>query len=132
MLYLLGLKDDYIGDGRVLTEDLTNAAPTLRSKAVEQLAKSYKQLNASVGRFGTSTLIAATHAIESASSGDTTYTSTDAALSALEVARDNLANTIKTELNAAAFDGQPIDPAVTASQTAASQALQLAAHQLTQ
>ena len=132
MLYLLGLKDDYIGDGRVLTEDLTNAAPTLRSKAVEQLAKSYKQLNASVGRFGTSTLIAATHAIESASSGDTTYTSTDAALSALEVARDNLANTIKTELNAAAFDGQPIDPGLAASQTAASQGIQLAAHQLAQ
>jgi hypothetical protein len=99
---------------------------------VEQLAESYKQLNASVGRFGTSTLIAATQAIESASAGDNTYTSTDAALSTLEVARDNLANAIKTELNAAAFDGQPIDPGLAASQTSVSQGLQVAARQLAQ
>jgi hypothetical protein len=81
---------------------------------------------------GTSTLIAATHAIESGSSGDSTYTTTDRALSFLEVARDRLANAIKTELNAAAFDGRPINPAVAAFQTTESQQLQFVADILTQ
>ena len=45
------------------------------------LGACYKQLNASVGEFGTATLQAATAAIESSSSGDATYLSTDRALS---------------------------------------------------
>jgi hypothetical protein len=96
------------------------------------LGQTYKQLNASVGQFGTSTLIAATRAIESATGGDQVYRSTDRILSFLEHGRDSLANSIKAELNSASFDGQPIDPAVAAFQTAESQGLQFVAGLLAQ
>jgi hypothetical protein len=129
-LYLVGLKDDYTGDGRVLTEDLTNVGRALRPAWVEELAETYKQLNASVGRFGTSTLIAATNGIESASPGDGTYTLTMALLSRLEVARDSLANIIKDELNDAAFNKEPIDPLTALVQTGESNALQSLADML--
>jgi hypothetical protein len=52
---------------------------------VEQLGQSYEQLNATVGQFGTFTLRAATHAIESASAGDGVYKTTDQLLSFLEL-----------------------------------------------
>ena len=67
------------------------------------LGACYKQLNSSVGEFGTDTLQAATKAIESTSPGDSKYLATDSALRALELARDQLALRIKGELEAAAF-----------------------------
>jgi hypothetical protein len=50
-MYLTGLKDDYIEDGRVITQDL---APTSLNKAlsnpvVTSLGACYKKLNGSVG-----------------------------------------------------------------------------------
>jgi hypothetical protein len=127
LLYLVGLQDDYTPDGRVLTEDLTNASPILSNPAVQALAEQYKQLNASVGQFGTSTLIAATHAMESASPDDQTYTRVEQALAALQQFRDQLATDIKNELTAAAFDHQPIDPDVAAVHTWEARALIAAA-----
>jgi hypothetical protein len=74
MLSVLGLRDDYPTDGRVLVEDLTAPAGSLGSAAQIQLARLYKQLNSSVGQFGTDTLIADTAAIRSGtSSDDATY-----------------------------------------------------------
>jgi hypothetical protein len=108
LLYLVGLKDDYVGDGRVITEDLTSVTPTLSNANVEALATVYKQLNASVGLFGTATLIAATHGLASASPGDATYLVTERELSALATRRDTLATTIKNELFNAEFNGTPI------------------------
>ncbi|HLH59315.1 MAG TPA: hypothetical protein VKV33_09205, partial [Streptosporangiaceae bacterium] len=81
----------------------------------------YKQLNSSVGEFGTDTLEASTRAMESSSAGDGTYRATDRALSALELARDRLAETIKGELSAAASADHPVRGA--ALQTAACQAI---------
>jgi hypothetical protein len=108
VLYLTGLKDDYIGDGRVITEDLTSVAATLSLPAVQSLAQVYKQLNASVGLFGTSTLVASTHALASVSPADSRYLTIEGQLAALGKLRDALAITIKNELFNAEFNGTPI------------------------
>jgi len=103
LLYLAGLHDDYVSDGRVIAQivDAPNAA--LRAPGVTALAECYKQLNSSVGVFGTDTLAADTAAIESTSAGDLTYLSTLETLALLQGARDSLANRIKHELSRAAF-----------------------------
>lgn len=85
------------------------------------LGECHKQLNSSVGEFGTATLQYATKGVESTSPGDKTYKQTDKALVALDRARDQLALKIKGELEAAAFTNTPV-PDVS-SQTAACQAL---------
>ena len=128
LLYLTGLKDDYQTDGHVITQVLTSPTSALRPAAVTALGACYKQLNSSVGEFGTATLQAATKAVESTSAGDTTYTGTDRALSALEQARDHLAEVIKVELSAAAFQDRPVPAA--GLQTIACQAIISAAEHL--
>ncbi len=111
LMYLTGLQDDYEHDGRVITQVLSDPNSALSDPAVTTLGECYKQLNSSVGQFGTFTLQAATKAIESTSSGDVTYQHVDQALRALEVARDHLAGVIKGELEAAAFGNQQVDNA---------------------
>lgn len=108
MMYLTGLKDDYEHDGRVITQILTRPNRALSGPGVTRLGECYKQLNSSVGEFGTATLQAATTAIESTSPGDQTYRHADRRLRGLEVARDRLAGVIKGELEAAAFGDQPV------------------------
>jgi hypothetical protein len=108
ILYLAGLRDDYVQDGRVISQVLTAPNQALSADDVSPLGACYKQLNSSVGQFGTDTLIADTRAVQSTSTGDQTYLNTVQALRLLEVARDTLAGSIKAELNAAAFDNQPI------------------------
>ena len=63
LMYLTGLRDDYTLDGRVITELLTKVHGDLHSRQVETLAACYKQLNSSVGEFGTATLVADTAAV---------------------------------------------------------------------
>src|SRR6266516_2816431 len=128
LMYLTGLKDDYEHDGRVITELLTSTGGALGAPAVAGLGACYKQLNSSVGQFGTSTLQAATKAIESTSADDQTYVATDQELTLLDLSRDQLAEHIKAGLEAAAFDGTPIRGA--AGQTRACQALIAAAGNL--
>jgi len=107
-MYLLGLQDDYEHDGRVITQILDSPNAALSGQGVNALGDCYKQLNSSVGEFGTATLQAATKAIEGSSPGDRVYRQTDQALSVLEASRDSLAGTIKGELEAAAFSNAPI------------------------
>jgi hypothetical protein len=128
-MYLTGLRDDYEHDGRVITQLLTHVGGALRSPAVTALGACYKQLNSSVGQFGTATLQAATAAIESSTPGDHAYLHTDRALSALERARDSLAGTIKAELEAAAFHDATVHGAQ--AQTIACRALIASAQHLT-
>ncbi len=128
LMYLTGLKDDYEHDGRVVTQLLTHRNGALRSPAVTALGACYKQLNSSVGEFGTATLQAATRAVESTSPGDQTYTRTDQALAALERVRDGLARVVKGELEAAAFSDTPIHAA--AVQTLACHAIIASAQHL--
>ncbi len=108
IMYLAGLTDDYEHDGRVITQILTSPNQALRAKGVPALGECYKQLNSSVGIFGTATLQAATKAIESTSPGDLTYRLTDAKLRSLLRRRDAIAGLIKKDLEAAAFGNTPV------------------------
>jgi hypothetical protein len=128
ILYLAGLRDDYQSDGRVVTSILTDPNQALSQPGVAQLGACYKQLNSSVGEFGTDTLIASTAALESNSPGDQTYLHVEHALSVLGAARDKLAIQIKGELGAAAFDNVTIHG--TGGQIVACDALLGAAHAL--
>jgi hypothetical protein len=128
MMYLAGLRDDYEHDGRVVTQVLRHPSHALSSPGLTALSACYKQLNSSVGEFGTSTMQAATGAIESTSSGDQAYLSTDKALAGLNAARDRLAGTVKAELEAAAFGNHPVHGAL--GQTLACRALISAAQHL--
>ena len=64
IMALTGLKDDYVEDGRVLTEDLTFAPGKTGQGQFQPLAVCYKQLNSSVGEFGTDMLVADTAAMK--------------------------------------------------------------------
>ena len=109
LIYLTGLKDDYEHDGRVITQVLANPNQALRAKGVSVLGECYKQLNSSVGKFGTATLQFATKGIESSSPGDKQYLATDKILRLLDVARDRLAGTIKQDLENAAFENTRVN-----------------------
>lgn len=109
LMYLVGLRDDYEHDGRVISQILLENNPNLTSSDVEALGDCYKQLNSSVGEFGTSTLIASTAGLESSSPGDETYTDIENAPSRLEQERDQVAGEMKASLEAAAFDGRPVN-----------------------
>ena len=74
LMALTGLKDDYVEDGRVLTEDLTFAPGKTKQGQFQRLAVCYKQLNSSVGEFGTDVLLADTAAMKSGSSRTTART----------------------------------------------------------
>jgi hypothetical protein len=111
ILTLLGLKDDYQTDGRVLVEALrTQATPhglIAHRETVRRLGAVYEQLNASFGQFSADTLLASTRAIKS--TDESTYESIESSISSLTSRRDALAAQIKAGLSAAAFDGQPLN-----------------------
>jgi hypothetical protein len=116
-MYVLGLRDDYTPDGRVISEILSRPDRALRAPGVTRLGACYKQLNSSVGEFGAATLTASTSAIDSATPGDAKFRVINAALTGLDKERDALAIRIKDELTAAAFGDVPVFGA--RSQTAA-------------
>ena len=104
MLSLVGLKDDYQTDGRVITELLHRVPRALRG--TENLGACYKQLNSGVGEFATNTLLAESAALASGSStDDSQFTRTQRALLGLANVRDPLATQIKTTLSRAAVSG---------------------------
>jgi hypothetical protein len=109
MLELLGLKDDYSHDGRVLFEAINDSAlpKVIRQNRsfFTQLAQVYKQINAPVGDFGLSTLQISTKALESNAPNDSTYTSLENLLQSLNGTRDALAGQIIAVLEAAEFGG---------------------------
>jgi hypothetical protein len=109
IMALTGLKDDYIEDGRVLTEDLTVSPGKTGQGKFLDLAKCYKQLNSSVGVFGTDVLVADTKALKTGSStDDSTYLKVSAEIKLLGIARDALATHIKGDLFDAEFANKPI------------------------
>jgi hypothetical protein len=127
-MYLLGLHDDYIPDGRVITQILDRPDQALSGQSVTRLGACYKQLNSSVGQFGAYTLEASTSAVESSTPGDAKFKAINATLTGLEKARDALAIQIKDELNDAAFYDIPVHGAQ--QQMIACQAIISAAHHL--
>lgn len=108
ILYLTGLQDGYVPDGRVITQVLEDPNHALQADGVTFLGECYKQLNSSVGRFGAFTLAADTDAINSTSAGDATYLGVVNALKNLEAVRDQLAIRIKDALDSAEFGNQAI------------------------
>jgi hypothetical protein len=101
MLHLTGLVDDYVMDGRVITEILRGSGNLRR---VAQLGQCYKQVNAGVGQFGTDTLVASTRALASGSAADDSrYKATEAKLASLADRRDAFAQTVKEQLDAVEF-----------------------------
>jgi hypothetical protein len=112
LLYLAGLRDDYQSDGRVISEILASPRPALRSPTVVELGQCYKQLNSSVGQFGTSTLQASTRALESTTPNDREYRLTEGALALLDNARDAVAGQIKRTLSSAEFSGGQVNDAL--------------------
>lgn len=115
ILALLGLKDDYAHDGRVLVEELSGyaqPAAVKQSDSFVELAQVYKQLDACVGRFGLATLRASTRALESGSpSDDSTYTNLENQLASLGSQRDALVAQMISLLEGAEFNNQPLSDA---------------------
>src|SRR5205823_2615667 len=113
MLELLGLKDTYVTDGRVLTDILN---PSILRKSLKQhqgtlaeLGAAYKQIMASFGQFSMDTLAASSAAIASNSLGDKTYVDTATALQKLGADRDAVADQMRMMLWQAEFGDQAID-----------------------
>ncbi|HZS79084.1 MAG TPA: hypothetical protein VFA41_20910 [Ktedonobacteraceae bacterium] len=109
MMELLGLKDDYSHDGRVLFEILTPSAlpPVIRQNlnAFITLAQAYKQINAPVGALGLTTLQVSTIALESNAPNDSTYTNLENQLLNITSVRNSVASQMIAILESAEFGG---------------------------
>ncbi len=109
MMLLLGLKDDYSHDGRVLFEVLKDSAlpPAVRKQlqALISLAQAYKQINAPVASFAQTTLAISTTALESNSTNDSTYTQLENQLINMTTVRDAIAAQMIATLETAEFGG---------------------------
>jgi hypothetical protein len=109
ILALVGLKDVYVHDGRVLVEDLERhvLADSLEDSfsTYVALADAYKQINATKGSVGVNSLVFANRAI---TSDDATYAKYLTTIGAITAERDALASQMITLLDGAAFANQPI------------------------
>jgi len=127
ILSLVGLKDDYSHDGRVLVEDLKGWAqpPAVKkSSSFVSLAQTYKQIDACVGQLGLATLATSTRALESGSSSDdSTYTNLENQLISISSQRDALAAQMIALLENAEFNGQPFSDQLAQQLIAQGQAL---------
>ena len=107
VMELLGLKDDYSHDGRVLFEALTPGA--LPSEVREhfdffvRLAQAYKQINAPVGQLGLATLKISTQALASNSANDSTYAQLENRLQRITDQRNAIASQIIALLESVEF-----------------------------
>ena len=124
---LLGLRDVYQADGRVITQALVGSALpsalTVDQATVEALGSVYKQINAPFAQFASDMLITSTKALEGADTGDLIYSSKETSIANLTAARDALAAQIRDALDAAAFADQMVDPLQAAGWIAQAQAL---------
>jgi arylsulfatase A-like enzyme len=109
ILALLGLQDDYVHDGRVLVEKLEpRALPDALEDSLDEyveLARAYKQINATKGSVGVNSLVAANRAI---TSDDKTYAKFLAKIGTITDERNELASEMIALLNGAAFAKKPI------------------------
>jgi hypothetical protein len=109
IMALLGLKDDYVHDGRVLVEKLhSRALPDALEDsrdAYVELARAFKQINATKGPVGVNSLVAANRAI---TSDDKTYGKFLAKIGKITDERNELASDMIALLNGAAFANKPV------------------------
>ena len=113
MLSLVGLTDDYQHDGRVILELLDSkilpSSLNTHSETLKQLGQIYKKINTPFGDLSENTLRVSTFAITSDSPGDVTYTVLENLISSWTAERNVLTSEIKSKLEAAEFNGTPID-----------------------
>jgi hypothetical protein len=114
ILELVGLKDDYIHDGRLISEILlgySTPKAVKKSDSFIALAQTYKQLNAPFGEFAMDTLKSSTFALASNDAGDATYNSVAGQIQSLTAQRDAVSTQMKALLEGAEFDGQAFSDA---------------------
>jgi hypothetical protein len=109
IMALLGLKDDYVHDGRVLVEKLqSRALPDALEDSRDayiELARAFKEINATKGSVGVNSLVAANRAI---TSDDKTYGKFLAKIGKVTDERNELASEMIALLNGAAFANKRI------------------------
>lgn len=98
MLSLLGLRDTYIHDGRVLTEVMRDQDRSRDRSDASILADLYKQINAPFGQFGADSLRISTAALSSSTVNDAMYTALENKIADWTARRDALAAEIKAML----------------------------------
>ena len=112
VLALLGLRDDYSHDGRVLFEALNPSAlpDAVRDhfNSLLQLGRAYKQINAPFGELAQKTLKISTAALVSNAPGDAVYTTLESKLEAWRDSRNALASQMRDILEGAAFGGKQV------------------------
>jgi hypothetical protein len=108
IMSLVGLKDDYEHDGRVLLEVLNDHRHGFEGNEdiAIRLAQAYKDINAPVGRLGRKTFAISTAALNG---DDATYAKLEAKLAQLTNARNAIAQKMIDMLEAAAFGNTPVD-----------------------
>jgi hypothetical protein len=109
IMALLGLKDDYVHEGRVVAEWMQrHALPDGIRDSREnftELAEIYKQLNAPLGQLGRASLVWSNRSVTST---DQTYARYLKQIGEITEERNELVSQIKTVLNNAEFHGQPV------------------------
>jgi hypothetical protein len=126
ILELVGLKDDYVHDGRVVAEVLqgfAQAPAVKKSPSFVALPQMYNQLNAPFGQFGMAILRASTKALGSDDTADATYNLIEGQIQSLTSQRDSLAGQMNALLDGAEFNGQAFGSALAQSLIAQGQAL---------
>jgi arylsulfatase A-like enzyme len=110
IMALLGLKDDYVHEGRVVAEwMLDHALPDGIRDAREnfiELAQLFKQLDAPKGELGRASLVWSNRSVTAA---DKVYADYLKRIGDITEDRNQLASQIKTVLNNAEFHNQPVD-----------------------
>ena len=107
MLSILGLADNYVDDGRVITQIIDGRLHGFDGNTATQLGDVYKQLNAPFGSFGQDTLTASTAALKS--TDELNYDAIESTIANLTFQRNALAGTIRSALNDAEFGNGRID-----------------------
>jgi predicted transcriptional regulator len=110
MLSLLGLTDDYVHDGRTVTQVLDPGAvpATLQTSDAVALGDMLKRIDAPFGQFAMDTLKASTVALASDTNHDNRYTTLEKSIAQVTAQRDQVVDGIKALLAGAAA-GQPIN-----------------------
>jgi len=108
MLALLGLRDSYTSDGRVLAELLDEQAVPMglrqHRETLRRLGDVYKQVTAPFGQLAHDTLVASTGALASGGAADDSrYAATEDRITSLTDQRDRVAAEMRAALAAAAF-----------------------------
>ena len=109
IMALLGLKDDYVHEGRVVAEwmqqkALPDGIQDRREDFIE-LAQIYKQLNAPLGQLGRASLVWSNHSVTGT---DKIYARYLKRIGEITEERNELGSQIKTVLNNAEFHNQPV------------------------